>query len=465
MSADWTEFDTWIAVTAALAAMSCTLPGVFLVLRRQSMLGDALSHTALPGIVSAFLVAHWMRASGWLDTDEDGSFHVLLVAGAVVAGVLTAFLTETVQKIGRVESSAALGVIYTSLFAFGLLLIRMFADNVHLDADCVLFGTVETVVFNTIGDSGVPRAAVLNGCVLIVNSVLLLLCYKELQLTTFDPALAETAGIRSSLVHYVLMAVTSVTLVSAFESVGSILVITVLVAPTATAFLLTERMWSLILVSLAVAGGSAFLGHWLAIAVPVLVFQPLGFTTVDDTSTAGMIAIACGGLFLAAFLLSPRKGLISQLVRRRLVGFRIACEDLLGILYRLEEPAGMDMDNAAGPVPGGSSPGVIVPSAGVRGRLLDWLAAWRLRRLGYVVVTGDGCVLTEAGRSVARRLVRSHRLWESYMAQHFSLASDHLHETANRVEHYLDGEMRDEIESELDVPGEDPHGRTIPGES
>jgi len=443
--------------------MSCALPGVFLVLRRQSMLGDALSHTALPGIVAAFLFAHWMRASGWLDADGDGSFHALLVAGAVAAGVLTAFLTETVQKIGRVESSAALGVIYTSLFAFGLLLIRMFADDVHLDADCVLFGTVETVVFNTMGESDIPLAAVLNGCVLTVNLGLLLLCYKELQLTTFDPALAETSGIRSSVVHYVLMAVTSVTLVAAFESVGSILVITVLVAPTATAFLLTERMWSLILVSLAVAAGSAFLGHWLAIAVPGLVFQPLGFTTVDDTSTAGMIAIACGGLFLAAFLLSPKQGLISQSVRRRLIGFRITCEDLLGMLYRLEEPA--RTDTAQEVLRAGGLPAAMPVRTGVCGRLMNRLAVWRLRRQGYVKFAGEECVLTETGRSVARRLVRSHRLWESYMAQHFPLPSDHLHEAANRVEHYLDGEMRDEIESELDGPGEDPHGRSIPGES
>jgi len=101
----------------------------------------------------------------------------------------------------------------------------------------------------------------------------------------------------------------------------------------------------------------------------------------------------------------------------------------------------------------------------VCGRLMNRLAVWRLRRQGYVKFAGEECVLTETGRSVARRLVRSHRLWESYMAQHFPLPSDHLHEAANRVEHYLDGDMRDEIESELDGPGEDPHGRSIPGES
>jgi len=457
----WTSLDTWIAVTAALAAMSCALPGVFLVLRRQSMLGDALSHTALPGIVAAFLFAHWMRVAGWWDEVEGGSFHALLFGGAVLAGVLTAFLTEVIQKIGRVESSAALGVIYTSLFALGLLLIRLFADNVHLDAECVLFGTVETVVFNTLPDSDIPRAAVVNGCVLLVNFTLLLLCLKELRLTTFDPALAESSGISSSLVHYVLMAVTSVTLVAAFESVGSILVITVLVAPAATAFLLTERLWSMILVALLVAGGSAFLGHWLAIATPVLIFQPLGFTTVDDTNTAGMIAMAIGGLFFAAFLFSPKKGVISQSVQRSLLSFRIVCEDLLGILYRLEEFARSD---DAIRIPTGAPGATIDPRKGLSGKLLDRLAVWRLTRQGYVEVTETACVLTDSGRSVARQLVRSHRLWEAYMAKHFPLASDHLHEMAHRVEHFLDGSLREEIETELDGPGEDPHGRSIPDE-
>jgi manganese/zinc/iron transport system permease protein len=142
MELNWSSLDTWTAITAAIAAMSCAVPGTFLVLRRQSMLGDALSHTALPGIVGAFLCAHWFESVIGTATQNSFSFHTLLLAGAVLAGLLTAFLTETVQRLGSVDGSAALGVVYTSLFALGLLMVRMFADELpHVDADCVLYGT------------------------------------------------------------------------------------------------------------------------------------------------------------------------------------------------------------------------------------------------------------------------------------------------------------------------------------
>lgn len=451
MEQSWTQLDTWTALTAALAAMSCAVPGTFLVLRRQSMLGDALSHTVLPGIVAAFLAAYWLGLAG-PENPSGSSMQFMLLGGAVVAGLLTAFLTETVQRLGRVENSAALGVVYTSLFALGLLLVRLYADDVHLDADCVLFGAVETVVLDTVGNSDVPTAAVLNGSVLTVNLLLLGLCFKELRLTTFDPDLATSLGLNSTLVNYVLMSATSVTLVAAFQSVGAILVITVLIAPPVTAFLLTERLHVMIVLSLLIACGSAFVGHAAALWSPAAVFGNLGFTTVDDSSTAGMTAIICGMMFALAFLFSPRRGLVVQSVRQSLLGFRILCEDCLGILYRGEEADSENVDDA-GPL----------VDASVLHTLRGRLACWRLNRLGLVASGSTGWKLTEAGRQHAEHLVRSHRLWESYMARHFSLPDDHLHETAHRVEHYLDVPLVDQLEQELDQPGLDPHGRAIPG--
>lgn len=449
----WTEIDTWTALTAALAAMACAVPGTFLVLRRQSMLGDALSHTVLPGIVAAFLAAYWLGIVG--PHSEGGStMQFVLLGGAVAAGLLTAFLTEAVQRFGRVENSAALGVVYTSLFALGLLMIRLYADDVHLDADCVLFGAVETVVLDTVGDSDVPTAAVLNGSVLVVNLLLLVLCFKELRLTTFDPDLATSLGLNSTFVHYVLMAITSVTLVAAFQSVGAILVITVLIAPPVAAFLLTERLHVMIGLALIIAGGSAFAGHGLALWTPAAVFGSLGFTTVDDSSTAGMTAIVCGLVFGLAFLFSPRRGVIVQTVRQSLLGFRILCEDCLGILYRSEE--------ADSQTSGDGRPFV---NASVLATLRGRLACWRLSRQGFVATADGAWALTDSGREHAEHLVRSHRLWESYMARHFSLPDDHLHEAAHRVEHFLDVPMVDQLEEELDQPGLDPHGRSIPSRS
>ena len=153
--AQWSVADTKIAFTAAVVAMSCAVPGVWLVLRQHSMMGDALAHTALPGVVIAFLVAHW------LGQDEEGTaaLHGVLVVGAVVVGILTAVVTELVQKLGRVESGTALGVVFISFFAFGLFLLVLKADSVHIDPDCVLFGLLENVPW----ERGIPRAALVNG--------------------------------------------------------------------------------------------------------------------------------------------------------------------------------------------------------------------------------------------------------------------------------------------------------------
>lgn len=446
----WTSLDTAMALTAALASMACAVPGVFLVLRRQSMMGDALSHTVLPGIVAAFLFAHWAKTVGW---SEDATGHAILVTGAVIAGLLTAFLSESVQRFGGVESSAALGVVYTSLFALGLLMIRLFADSVHLDQECVLFGSVERVVLNTIPGTKIPWAMATSGVVLAVNLLLTAICFKELRVTTFDPELATSTGISAGAVNYSLMAVTSVTLVAAFESVGSILVITMLVAPAVTAYLLTRRLHTMLIVAVCLAGAGAVLGHTAAILVPVAVFQPLGFESVRDSSTAGMTAAVCGAFFCAALFFSPRQGVISGVFRKLQMGFRIACEDILGLLYRIDESP-----EAAALAGMTAAPLTLLHQSS----LLQRVAVWRLSRLGFVAHISGEPKLTERGRSAAAKLVRSHRLWESYMARHFPLADDHLHETAHRVEHYLDEPLLTQIEDELEQPGRDPHGRSIP---
>ena len=140
----WAWIDTWIVVTGALAAMACALPGCFLLLRRQSMMGDAISHTSLLGIVAAFFTSHWLVKVGVISASTEPSIrHAAMCLGAVIVGVLSAWLAEALQKLGNVESSAALGVVFTSLFALGLLLIRAIADDVHIDPDCVLYGTIE----------------------------------------------------------------------------------------------------------------------------------------------------------------------------------------------------------------------------------------------------------------------------------------------------------------------------------
>ncbi len=451
--AGWSRLDTAIILTAAVAAMACAVPGVFLVLRRQSMMGDALSHAVLPGIVLAYLATHAAQSAGWISAEGYlATRHTALFAGAVVLGMLTAVLTQAVRRLGRVEDNAALGVVFSSLFALGLLLVRLAADHVHLDPDWVLYGNLESAVLDTVAGTAIPRAAVVVGAMLTVNLLLVAIFFKELRIVTFDPALATTLGIPAQAVHYALLAVTAATLVAAFESVGSILVIAMLIVPAVTAALLTQRLGPMILVSLAAAAASAPLGHVLAIVAPPLIFGRLGYPTVVDASTAGMTAVAAGLFLVAAVLLAPGDGLVSRALVRRLLSWRIAGEDFLGILHRAEER------------------GIAEPAA-VRhildtvygtGRLSRRWIEWRLRRAGLIVAAQGRYQLTEPGRTVARSLVRSHRLFETYMARHFPLPDDHLHATAERVEHFIDPVLRDSLAAELDQPRSDPHGTAIP---
>ncbi|MEE3371974.1 MAG: metal ABC transporter permease [Planctomycetota bacterium] len=390
---EWGSFDTWIVITASLAAMACALPGVFLVLRQQSMMGDALSHTVLPGIVVAFLLSYGLRDAAWISPSTQlATLPLFLFGGAVVLGVVSAMLTEFIQRLGHVESSAALGVVFTSLFAFGLLMIRLKADSVHIDPDCVLYGNVETV---KLGVAGIPRATAMVAGLLVVNLILVLLFYKELTISAFDPNLATTLGIRARLMHYALMATTAATLVAAFESVGSILVITMLVAPTATASLLTDRLPTRLVVTLAIAFTTALLGHAMALTLPALVFSRLGFPEIKDASTAGMMAVVAGMLFILAMFFAPRHGMISKALGQTRLTFRLACHDQLRSLYQAERAAAL----AATFEP--------ATWATRQGSILQHLATWSLIFTHQVTRTSNGHQLTSRGRQSAEQIMKA----------------------------------------------------------
>lgn len=454
----WSSTDWWTVATAAVAAMSCAVPGVYLVLRRQSMMGDAISHTVLAGIVVAFLAADWLSQHGWISSDRESYIawqRSAMFVGAVVIGIVSALLTQGVQNLGKVESSAALGVVFTTLFAFGLLLIRLEADNVHIDPDCVLYGTIETVVIDTVPGTSIPTAFNQNGLMLLINLALVGIFYKELKISTFDPALATTLGYDARWMHYGLMAVTAASLVAAFESVGSILVIAMLIVPAATASLLTHRLGIMILLSLGLAGVSALVGHVLAIGLPPMIFTPLGYPEVAAASTAGMMAAAAGLFFVAAVILAPGQGLLSRTFDHVRLGIKIASEDLLGILYRMEEHHLEGSPEAAAET---------IDRIRGLGPLYTRLASFRLKQTGQVMIDATGYHLTDAGRAAAQQLVRSHRLWEAYLAKHFEASDARMHVSAERTEHYIGPQIRDELAAELDSPEHDPHGRSIPEE-
>lgn len=281
---NWHSLDTEIAVVGALAAVACAIPGTLLVLRRMSLMGDAISHAVLPGLALAFIF-----------TGSRSGF--LMFAAAAVTGVITAVFTQVIEETGRIERGASMGIVFTLLFAVGLLLIVQAANHVDLDPSCVLFGAIELTPLDRVAPLGlfgvvmeVPRAAIPLAICLIVNIIFVLFFYKELKLSSFDPALAAALGFRPRLINLALMMLTAMTTVAAFEAVGSIIVVAMLIVPGATALLFSRSLSSTFLLAFLFAIVAAVSGHAFAIMLPPL----FGF---PGASTSGMMATTAGLLF------------------------------------------------------------------------------------------------------------------------------------------------------------------------
>jgi manganese/zinc/iron transport system permease protein len=274
----------WIILTGTLVATCGGLLGAFLLLRKMSMVGDAISHAVLPGIVIAYLLS--------------GSREVLpMLVGAAAFGVFATVVIEALYRKARLQSDAAIGITFTGLFALGIVLISLFAGQVDLDLDCVLFGEIAYVPIDVwITPGGVnmgPRAVWITGGLLVLILALIGIGYKGLLLTTFNPEHAASIGISVAFWHYLLMSAVSVTTVVSFESVGAILVVAFLIVPPATAYLLTDKLKPMLALTVLFGFGAAVGGYYLASWI--------------DGSIAGAMSVVAGVFFIIA-LVVKRKG-------------------------------------------------------------------------------------------------------------------------------------------------------------
>ncbi len=277
----------WIILTGSLVATICGLLGCYLVLRKMSMVGDAISHSVLPGIVIAYLI-----------TGSGASIPMLI--GAASLGLLAAFLIESFHKKGKLQTDASIGLTFTWLFATGVILISLFARNVHIDTDCVLYGEIAYVPLDTIitggGTNLGPRTIWILGSVLLIVLGVTAFGYRGLFLTTFDPAYAASLGISTVFWHYLLMGMVSLASVVSFESVGAILVVAMLIVPAATAYLLTDNFPMMLILSSVCGIIAAIAGYYLAVFL--------------DGSIAGSMTTILGIEFLIVFLFSPLEGIV-----------------------------------------------------------------------------------------------------------------------------------------------------------
>jgi manganese/zinc/iron transport system permease protein len=280
-----------IVLTAGLTATACCLLGPFLVLRRVALMGDAVSHAVLPGIVAAFLIFQ-TRAP------------LYVVIGAAVFAVLCVLAIEALQATGLVASDAAIGLVFPALFALGVLGIHRYADDIHLDLDSTIYGEIAFTPFRIMEVGGVEliRSVVVMGLVVAVNLLLVTLLWKELKVTSFDPEFARSIRIPPRLLSRLLLIAVAVTAVTAFEAVGAILVVTLLIVPAAAAYLLTDRLVAMVAISVAIGWVSAVAGYNGAMAV--------------DASIAGAMGLCAALVFAVALFASPRYGLVARGVRR-----------------------------------------------------------------------------------------------------------------------------------------------------
>ncbi len=425
MSSEAFALHAWSMLTAATVSASCALVGTLLVVRRMSLLGDAIAHAVLPGIVVGVL------AGGRLGGP-------LVLAGAVVAALLTVGLTRGLRAAVGLAEDAGSGVVFTTLFAAGVVMISLFASRVDLDPECVLFGILELAAFDVVSVGGMelPRALLSALVVLVIVAGGLAATWQLQVSTAFDQAAAAAAGVPVAAVTTGLLALTAVATVAGFEAVGAVLVVAMLVVPAATAELLVRRMHQVALVAVAVAVVAAGLG-WLA-------------AWKLNTSAAGMIAVVLGGFYAAAVVLAPADGLLARLVRQLALDWRVAREDWLARIWRAGELAG--------------AAGASVPRPRPR-TSLERTAAVGRRLSGRVNRSAGKVSLSPAGAREAETVVRSHRLWETWLGRHADLPVDHLHPPAEWVEHHLGAAMRERIEAELTEGEADPHGREIPPEA
>jgi manganese/zinc/iron transport system permease protein len=358
-----------LALLLACVGAACAVPGVFLLLRRVALVSDAISHVLLFGIVVAYLLVN----------DRSSP---LLFFGAAASGVLTVALVELLQRTKLVKEDAAIGLVFPALFAAGAVLLTVFVPpTTHLDIDTVLLGNEAFSVFLNrlnVGGLDLPAGVWTLGGLFVLNSLLVLLVYKELKLSTFDPELAVVFGFAPAVLHYGLMASVSVTAVAAFDAVGPVVVVALFVVPAATAYMLTDRLSRLLVLSVLFAVGGAVAGTLLAVAI--------------DANVAGTVAVVLGLTFGVVFLLAPRRGVVAKLLLR-LEQRRRFLETMLAIHLLQHEGTPQEADESA--------------LDGLHHHL-QWLPAdvvkvvKRAERNGLVTGQGGRLKLTEQGRAVAK---------------------------------------------------------------
>lgn len=379
----------------------------------MSLIGDALSHAVLPGVFFAFLLVGYSTIGFFI--------------GSTIAGLFTAVAISWVQQNVATKNDAAIGIIFTAMFSIGVMGISWLnnTEGVHLDLKDFLIGTL----------MGISNEDIyLTLAIAIYTVISVVIFYRYFFITTFQPTIAETMGISSKTIHYFLMLLLSFVIVSSLRSVGVILVVSMLITPAATALLLTERFSRVIVYSALIGMLSAILG----LVVSILL----------ETNPGPAMTICVTLIYFTAVLFSPKKGLIFKYRQNSIEKRRIIREDILRQVIKKSPSLGMSFQE-------------LHERLNLSLRTVRKYAS--VMSKSKLLALNDGSVfLTEEGLNKAEKLVRAHRLWETYQVRKMGLDSSQIHDEADQIEHYLSEELIDEIDKELGFPTKDPHDSPIP---
>jgi len=400
-------------IGGSIVAIVAGVVGCLVVLKRMAFLGDALSHAMIAGVAGGYLV---MKLLFGAEAHAPG-----MLLGSLIAAIATVALISFVSRISRVKEDTAIGIMYTGIFALGVVVVSIFRHYIHIDLMHFIMGDILGVADSDLWVSAFVAAIVLS---------ILIVFFRHFQLATFDPVMAASIGLPVLLIDYVLTTCVSLVVVSAVSMVGVILVVGLLITPAATAYLLSDRldrmMWLAALFGVTSVVGGLYLCVWL------------------DSAGGGAIMLFCTLQFLVVLAVAPKYGLFARWLRLRNLVPQQVIEDILTTILRYKKTTPLEMVQQ------------YVHSGKEITRALQ-----RMIQDGLIIGNDNGYSLTENGKKEANKVLRAHRLWEAYLKK-IGTPEEQLHPTAHKLEHISDEETVDYLDEKLGTPGRDPHGQTIP---
>lgn len=400
-------------IASLLVGITCGLLGVFIVLRNMSLIGDALSHAVLPGIFTAFLLVGYNTIGFFI--------------GAVAAGLVSTLAMTWIQQTIKTRNDAAVGIVFTVMFSLGIIGISWLnaQQGAHIDLKDFLFGNVLTVS---------PEDLLLSAIVCLYTLSMVLIFYRYLFVTTFQPVIAQSMGISVKVIHYMLMFLLSFAVVSSLRTVGVILVVAMLITPASTALLWSNRLPKVLVISVCIGAFASIIGLILSILL--------------DTTPGPLMVVVSGFIYLIAALLAPQKGILRKWLARKQQSVKILEEDMIKYLSKNNVNS---IDNKKD----------MIKALGISEHQYSKQIS-NMKKSGKLTQNTERPQLSMKGKELGDQLVRAHRLWEAYQVDKLGMDAEQIHDEAERLEHVLTADILDEVDEKLGFPTKDPHGSPIP---